>query len=87
MVTPLLEFSRLECTQLDGLRIAVSSEERWLPNSAVQLRTCISEQLQVNALQPSMNLLFVCAVLQTHVAMHCRVHCSELMPNSCWLRG
>ena len=33
--------------QLDGLRNAVSCQERWLPNSAVQLRTSISEQLQV----------------------------------------
>lgn len=33
--------------QLDGLRQAVASQERWLPNSAIQLRTCISEQLQV----------------------------------------
>ena len=33
--------------QLDELRLVVSSQERWLPNSAVHLRTSISEQLQV----------------------------------------
>ena len=33
--------------QLDELRSLISGQERWLPQSAAQLRTSISEQLQV----------------------------------------
>ena len=33
--------------QLDELRTLVTAQERWLPNCAAQLRTSISEQLQV----------------------------------------
>ncbi|DBB03558.1 hypothetical protein WJX82_011164 [Trebouxia sp. C0006] len=48
--------------QLDGLRLAVSVQERWLPNSASQLRTCISEQLQSDGqLKNAVDLIVDCA--------------------------
>ena len=71
------KFRQADCMQLDGLRLAVASQQRWLPNSAVQLRTSISQQLQVIPSSMCPPTLTSCSVvlLLPVLACSCEVGC------------
>ena len=59
----------------------VSTQERWLPNSAVQLRTSISEQLQVRDFSKIFNMLLVYCV----PVLTC--HVPSLLQSDCQLQN